>query len=73
MPDLVDLMLERCKNRIVYFGSRPTLDTSRTKLNSFPEKTGALVICGYKEDVDRVASTAFDLLFLGKIQRETLR
>ena len=73
MPDLADLMLGQCQNRVIYFGSCSTLDDHGKKLNSFLRKTGALAMCGYKEEVDWLESTAFDLLFLGKIQCETLR
>lgn len=73
MDDLAEMMAGRCAHRVVYFGSCSTLDTHGTRLNSFLRKTGALAVCGYKEEIDWVESTAFDLIFLGKIQRETLR
>ena len=73
MDDLADMMAGRCAHRVVYFGSCSTLDTHGTRLNSFLRKTGALAVCGYKEEIDWVESTAFDLIFLAKIQRETFR
>ena len=73
LDDLAAMMTGRCAHRIVYFGSCSTLNTHGTRLNSFLRKTGALAVCGYKEEIDWVESTAFDLIFLGKIQRETFR
>ena len=73
LEELADLMAGRCGNRVVYFGACWTMETDGRRLNTFLQKTRAKAVCGYKEEVDWVESTAFDLLFLGKIQRATLR
>ena len=73
LDELADLMTGKCAHRIVYFGSCKTMDCDRRRLHSFLRKTGAIAMCGYREGVDWLESTAFDLLFLGKIQHETLR
>lgn len=73
LGELADLMAGRCGNRIIYFGACWAMATDGRRLNSFLHKTEAKAVCGYKEEVDWVESTAFDLLFLGKIQSATLR
>ena len=73
IDELGDLMADQCTHRIVYLGACQSLDCDRRRLHSFLRKTGAIAMCGYMEEVDWLESTAFDLLFLGKIQHETLR
>ena len=73
IDELAKIMAGRCAYRVVYFGCCWTLNVDDEKLSSFLRKTGAMAICGYKEEVDWVESMAFDLLFLGKLQWETLR
>ena len=73
LDDLAEIMVGRCTYRVIYFGSCSTLDTDGRRLNTFLQKTGAMAVCGYQEDVDWVESAAFDLLFLGNIQWVTLR
>ena len=73
VSELADMMADRCANRIIYFGSCRTMDCDRRRLQAFLQRTGAIAMCGYMEGVDWLESTAFDLLFLGKIQDETLR
>jgi hypothetical protein len=58
----------RCEGRIIYFGSCLTLNIHGNRLNSFIERTGALAVCGYREEVFWMRSTAFDLLFLAELQ-----
>ena len=73
LGDLGTMMEGRCASRVVYFGSCWTLDTHGRRLNSFLTQTRAIAVCGYKEEVDWLESTAFDLLFLGIIQGQSLR
>ena len=73
LGELGAMMEGRCASRVVYFGSCWTLDTHGARLNSFLKQTRAIAICGYREEVDWLESTAFDMLFLGTIQWQSLR
>jgi hypothetical protein len=68
LDNLAELLKGKCKQSIVYFGSCSTLDLRRNYLKKFLEKTQALAICGYKNEVDWVPSTAFELLVLSLMQ-----
>jgi len=46
----------------------PTFDVARRHLRRFLQRTEALAILGYKNDVDWLKSTAFELLMLSEIQ-----
>jgi len=61
-------LASRCRGRIIYFGSCLTLNIHGNRLNSFVERTGALAVCGYRDEVYWMRSTAFDLLFLAELQ-----
>lgn len=73
MGELGAMLEGRCASRVIYFGSCSTLDTHGRRLNSFLKQTKAIAVCGYREDVDWLESTAFDMLFLGNIQWHSLR
>ncbi|MFH1765707.1 MAG: hypothetical protein ABIF09_16075 [Gemmatimonadota bacterium] len=55
-----------------YFGSCGTLATHGNRLRRFFERTGALAVCGYKEDVDWMLSAAFEIVLLSGFQRNAL-
>jgi len=57
-----------CKGRVIHFGSCGTLAVHGNRLRSFLLRTGALAICGYREDVDWMLSCAFDLILLYQFQ-----
>jgi hypothetical protein len=44
------------------------LNIDKRKLKAFLTTTGALAICGYRNDVDWVRSSAFELLLLSELQ-----
>ena len=59
---------EKCKNKVVHFGSCSTINDSNGAIVSFLEVTGASAVSGYAKDVDWTWSMAFDLLYLQAIQ-----
>ena len=61
-----------CRNRVIHFGSCGTLDTHGNRLRSFLKRTGALAVCGYREDVDWMLSAAFELILLYQFQFNAL-
>jgi hypothetical protein len=68
MDDLRDLVKGQCKNKILIFASCSTVSIDKRKLKTFLKVTDALAVCGYKNDVDWMKSTAFELLLLSTLQ-----
>jgi hypothetical protein len=68
LDDFAELFAGRCKKSIVMFGSCSTLATDKRHLKRFLDVTGALAICGYKNEVDWLRSTAFELLLISTLQ-----
>ena len=73
LDDLAECLDDKCKGRIIHFGSCATVDVHGHRLNAFLRRTGALAVCGYRKDVEWVESAAFDLLLLGGLQWESFR
>lgn len=75
-PVTLDWLEERlagkCRNRVIHFGSCGTLATHGNRLRRFLQKTGALALCGYREDVDWMLSAAFELILLYEFQFNAL-
>ena len=68
LRELATLLEGACNGRVMHFGSCTTLDQHGNTLNRFMRRTGALAILSYRSDVDRLSSSAFDLLLLGALQ-----
>ncbi|MGW8267409.1 MAG: DUF6642 family protein [Longimicrobiales bacterium] len=75
-PVTLDWLEERlkgsCKGRLIHFGSCATLDTHGNRLRRFLQRTGAVAMCGYREDVDWMLSAAFELILLYQFQFNAL-
>lgn len=63
----------KCENRIIHFGSCATLATHGHRLNRFLKNTKAKAITGYKEYVDWMMSTAFEVILLTYMQKWSMR
>lgn len=72
LAELGEMLEGRCANRIIFFGSCETLALHGLSLNAFVRRTGALAVCGYRQKVDWLDSTTFELVALGAIQLHTL-
>ena len=68
LDELASYLKESCKGRVIIFGSCSTLDVHGRKLTTFRERTGALAVLGYKENVDWLEAAAFEMLVLGRLQ-----
>ena len=68
LHELAAILRGKCKNRIIVFASCSTLNIDKRFINSFLRDTGCLAVCGYRNDVDWVQSTAFELLLLEGMQ-----
>lgn len=69
---LENRLVGHCRNRVIHFGSCGTMATHGRRLNRFLERTKALAICGYKEDVDWMLSAAFEIILLSAFQFNAL-
>ena len=69
---LSDILAGKCTNAIIFFASCMTLNIDKRRLIKILVKTGALVICGYRSDVDWIKSAAFEILALNEMQQNSL-
>lgn len=72
LDELAELLAGRCTRRIIHFGSCGTVQVNGHALNRFLRTSGALAVCGYREDVEWLQSSAFELLVFGAMQRNSL-
>ncbi len=68
LEDMTDLLSDKCENRLIMLSSCTTLQIPKERLTHLLEKTGALMVCGYRVDVDWMRSLAFELLLFSSIQ-----
>lgn len=68
LDDLAEQLDSKCTNRAIMFSSCTTLKLPKDKLAFLLKKTGALLVCGYRVDVDWMRSTAFELLLFSRMQ-----
>jgi len=68
IDELAELLMSKCSNRVILFSSCTTLKLPKDKLLHLLKQTGALLVCGYRVDVDWMRSTAFELLLFSKMQ-----
>ncbi len=68
IEDIGSLLGNQCKGRVVIIGSCSVLDINKRLLKAFLDSTGAFAVCGYRNDVDWMRSTAFELLLLTELQ-----
>ena len=68
LDELGDMLEGACKNKIIHFGSCSTLDTDTRIVKKFLEKTEALCVCGFKNDINFVPSSVFDMLLIEMFQ-----
>jgi hypothetical protein len=61
-----------CRGRFIHFGSCSTLDTSSARLQTFLERTGALGVSGFANEIDWTASALLDVILLAELQSKTL-
>jgi len=71
LQDLSPFLRCRHKKPIIIIGSCSTLDIDKRYIKTFLQETGAIAVCGYKNDVDWMRSAAFELLLLSELQYNT--
>ncbi len=68
LEDMALLLEGKCANRAIMLSSCTTLKLPKAKLMHLLEQTGALLVCGYRVDVDWMRSLAFELLLFSHMQ-----
>ena len=58
------------EGKVVFFASCETLNTAGKTIQSFLKKTNAIAAIGYKQEVDWMIATAFELLVLDALQQD---
>jgi len=71
LKNIGKLLRENCKGQVVIVGSCRVLDIDKRILKSFLKSTSALAVCGYKNNVDWIRSTDFEMLLLAELQENT--
>ena len=72
LDELEDQLEGACSRRIIHFGSCSTIDVNGNRINRFLRNTGALAVCGFREAVYWLDSTAFELVVFGAMQLNAL-
>jgi len=65
---LAELLVSKCSNRVIMFSSCTTLKIPKNKLIHLLKQTEALLVCGYRVDVDWMRSLALELLLFSRMQ-----
>ena len=68
LETLAEILNKRLVNWIVHFGCCGTLSVKESRIKDFISRTQALMVTGYKRDVDWMAGTVIDLFLLDQIQ-----
>lgn len=69
----ISAVLEGClTDCIVHFGSCSTLRVKRLVINDFLIKTGVALVSGYRRQVDFIDSTAWEMIWLQSLQRNSM-
>ena len=68
IDELAELLMAKCSNRVIMFSSCTTLKLPKSKLIHLLRQTEALLVCGYRVDVDWMRSLAFELLLFSRMQ-----
>jgi ribosomal protein L10 len=70
LNDLAVLLENSAQGKVVFFASCETLNTASKTIQSFLKKTNAIAAIGYKQEVDWMIATAFELLVLDALQQD---
>ena len=66
--DLFALLQDKCHKRVIHFGACSVLDMHGHKVNKYLRDSCAVAISGYENDVDWVAASVFEMLYLAELQ-----
>jgi hypothetical protein len=70
LTELGNILEGACDGKVIFFASCETLNTDERKIQSFLKKTNAIAVVGYKQEVEWMLATAFELLVLDAFQQD---
>ena len=70
LTDLAVILKNSAKGKVVFFASCETLNSNGRSIQTFLKKTKAIAAIGYKQEVDWMVATAFELLVLDALQQD---
>jgi hypothetical protein len=70
LTELGNILEGSCDGKVIFFASCETLNTDERKIQSFLKKTNAIAAVGYKQEVEWMLATAFELLVLEAFQQD---
>lgn len=72
LDELAELLANRCAGRMIHFAGCQTFDCDLRHLKRFVRVTGAAAVSGYREYVDWLDSSIFEVQMVGALQRYTV-
>jgi hypothetical protein len=72
LDKLADMIGSEASGRVVHFGSCSTLNIDRRNIQRFLKKTGVVAVTGFKEDVDWLYSSVFEVILLNILTRRAM-
>ncbi len=70
LTELGTILEGSCSGKVVFFASCETLNTDERKIQAFLRQTNAIAAVGYKQEVEWMLATAFELLVLDAFQQD---
>jgi hypothetical protein len=70
LNELGNMLEGACDGKVIFFASCETLNTDERKIQSFLKQTNAIAAVGYKQEVEWMLATAFELLVLDAFQQD---
>jgi hypothetical protein len=70
LSQLGNILEGACDGKVIFFASCETLNTDERKIQSFLKQTNAIAAVGYKQEVEWMLATAFELLVLEAFQQD---
>jgi hypothetical protein len=70
LTELGNILEDSCEGKVIFFASCETLNTDERRIQSFLKQTKAIAAVGYKQEVDWMLATAFELLVLDAFQQD---
>ncbi len=70
LNELAETLRDSAAGKVIFFASCETLNTDERRIQSFLKQTNAIAAIGYKQEVDWMISTAFELLVLDALQQD---
>jgi hypothetical protein len=70
LNELSETLQDGAAGKVIFFASCETLNTDERRIQTFLKQTNAIAAIGYKQEVDWMLSTAFELLVLDALQQD---